>query len=251
MQFKKRDGLICTLLSIVTCGIYNIYFWYRYGEDVNAVCAEDGEHTQNYIVAFLINMLTCGIFQMYWIYKLASRLDTASKKYDVNVESPALFTLIMYVPYLSFFYACDVMNKFGEKYQALYPNGGPMSGAGNFGQSFTDDFKSTFQGMGSSIKNSAQNVMPTCKNCGATVPFGKNFCKNCGYPVNGPAQPMNQSFGGTPQPMNPQSGGTPVPPSAVPQMQTPPAASVKMCPQCGSALKPGDKFCIVCGTKVE
>ena len=295
MQFKRRDGLLSSIFNVITCGLYSIYFWYQYGEDVNVICAEDGKMTQNYIVAWILGMITCGIYPLYWLYNLASRLDTAGKKYDVNVESPVLFTIFMNIPFLSFFYACDVMNKFMEKYEEKYPNGNGYGNHGTYGQGgyggpvppvrpygggnmqsmgsqIGSQFKSAVQDMGNSIKNTAQSAMPTCKNCGAPVPPGKNYCKRCGYPVNGPA-PQNPPFGGmgsvppaAPEPpVNPQtqqvsqSVNPPVqeleveieptvkeiPPVAEPVQEKP------VCPNCGGSIKPGDKFCINCGSKIE
>ena len=77
MQFKRRDGLLSSIFGILTCGLYSIYFWFQYGEDVNVICADDGKVTQNYIVAWLLGIITCGIYSLYWIYNLASRLDSA------------------------------------------------------------------------------------------------------------------------------------------------------------------------------
>ena len=37
MNFKKRDGLMAAFLSVITCGIYRLYFWYCIGEDVNII----------------------------------------------------------------------------------------------------------------------------------------------------------------------------------------------------------------------
>ena len=223
MQFKRRDGLLSSIFGILTCGLYSIYFWFQYGEDVNVICADDGKVTQNYIVAWLLGIITCGIYSLYWIYNLASRLDSASKKYDVNVESPVLFTIFMNIPFLSYFYACDVMNKFQEKYEEMYPNGNgyygnpyaqnPYGGSvpprtpNNSGKTMQEmgaqigaQLKSAVQDVGSSIKNTAQSAMPTCKNCGAPITPGKNYCKRCGYPVNG-VQPQNNSQ----EPQKPQN----------------------------------------------
>lgn len=284
MRFKRRDGLLSAIFSVLTCGLYSVYYWYQYGEDVNVICSEDGKVTQNYIVAWLLGIITCGIYSLYWIYCLASRLDTASRKYDVNVESPALFTLIMSIPFLSYFYSSDVLNKFAEKYEKMYPNGngyknnsysgsnytGNGYGGNNYtgdaynGNNYTGDaynrnnyaggthnennyagdahsgnnysenayggnnytgnayngngyagnsyngsnaprnrggqfgeigaqFKLAVQDMGSTIKSTAQSVMPTCKNCGAVISPGKNYCKRCGYPIDGPAPQNRQS----------------------------------------------------------
>ena len=276
MQFRRRDGLISSIFNVITCGLYSIYFWYRYGEDVNVICAEDGKMTQNYIVAWLLGMITCGIYPLYWTYNLASRLDTASKKYGVNVESPVFFTVFMNIPFLSFFYACDVMNKFQEKYEEMYPNGNgyngnPYGGNGyhanpyggnvppvppvspyNDGKTMQDmgsqigsQLKSAVQDVGNSIKNTAQSAMPACKNCGAPITPGKNYCKRCGYPVNGP-QPQNM------QEQPPMNWNTPV---EAPQMNVEPmqenVPEEPCCPKCGSKIKPGDRLCIQCGSKIE
>lgn len=338
MQFKRRDGLLSAIFGILTCGLYSVYYWYQYGEDVNVICSEDGKVTQNYIVAWLLGIITCGIYSLYWIYSLASRLDTASKKYDVNVESPALFTLIMSVPFLSYFYSSDVLNKFAEKYEELYPNGngyssngyggngfgggvppvpprgGSSQSAGNTAQSigaqFGAQFKSAVQDVGSTIRNTAQSVMPTCKNCGATISPGKNYCKRCGYPVDGPA-PQNTQANAVPgqeawekqepsvkwesetepvppmvqesqvasdsgdakaDPVTQDMKSEPVPPTVQNSQEEtiqlvwsdaekeeepektdvrPGTVSTPICSRCGKPVKPGDRFCIHCGSKIE
>ena len=61
-MIRQRDFWIYLLLSIVTCGIYGIYFWYKYTEDVNTVCYGDGQETMNYILVVLLSLVTCGIF---------------------------------------------------------------------------------------------------------------------------------------------------------------------------------------------
>lgn len=312
MQLKRRDGLLSAIFGILTCGIYRIYFWFRYGDDVNVICADDGKETMNYIVAWLLSIFTCGIYGLYWTYNLASRLDTASRKYDVNVESPVFFTLFMNIPFLSYFYACDVMNKFADKYEAIYPDGnggygGPLppynNGGGNgqsLGSQIGSQFKSAVSDMGSGIKNSAQTAMNTaqgamntsqgtansavitCRNCGAVVPQGKNYCKQCGYPVNGsapqntagsfstqaPVQPKPAKAPAVSEPLTPnapeikstQPQSEPVKPAqsaGIPQMNippapqpTPPTQQTLVCPKCGKTVKPGDSFCIHCGSKI-
>ena len=50
MRVKEdRSLLMCILLSIVTCGIYSFYFVYKLAEDMNVLCAGDGEETAGYI----------------------------------------------------------------------------------------------------------------------------------------------------------------------------------------------------------
>lgn len=294
MRFKKRDGLVCTIFSVITCGIYGIYFWYCYGEDVNELCAEDGKHTPNYIVAWLLSLITCGIYGIYWTYNLASRLDTAGKKYQVNVESPVFFTLFMNIPVLGYLYACDIMNKFGESYLRMYPGGnggygyyqqgpGPVPPYGgeeprqSMGQQFGEELKSTFMDVGRSVKQSVNDAMRsagqgqepvrTCRNCGAVVPAGKQYCSRCGYPVNGPEAPettqsgQNQETAGqtTGNPgtapenngMMSPAGNMPPMPDAGGETTAPPQEQMSdLCPNCGNVIQKGDKFCIRCGYRL-
>jgi len=74
------------LLSIVTCGIYSIWFWYKYSEDMNIVCNGDGKTTQNYIIVLLLSIVTCGIYQFFWFYGLGNRLQENSGRYGVAMS---------------------------------------------------------------------------------------------------------------------------------------------------------------------
>ena len=121
MRIKRRNGLVSALLGLVTCGLYHIFFWYQYGEDTNWVCRDDRKMTQNYIVAWILSWITCGIYGLYWTYQLASRLNQAGDRYNVHIESPVIFTIVMHIPFLSYFYACDVMNNFADAYEKTAP----------------------------------------------------------------------------------------------------------------------------------
>ena len=121
MRIKRRNGLVSALLGLVTCGLYHIFFWYQYGEDTNWVCRDDRKMTQNYILAWILSWITCGIYGLYWTYQLASRLDQAGDRYNVHIESPVIFTIVMHIPFLSYFYACDVMNNFADAYEKTAP----------------------------------------------------------------------------------------------------------------------------------
>ena len=86
MKIEQRSFVMFLLLSFVTCGIYSIYFWYKYVEDVNTICKEDGEETTNYIVAILLGIVTCGIYLLFWYYKLGNRLQNNGTRYNVTIQ---------------------------------------------------------------------------------------------------------------------------------------------------------------------
>ena len=74
------------LLSIVTCGIYGIYFLYGYVKDINRLCEGDGRESKNYIVVLLLSVITCGIYGIYWWYVQGERLYNIAPRYNVNVR---------------------------------------------------------------------------------------------------------------------------------------------------------------------
>lgn len=264
MQFKKRDGLVCAIFNVLTCGIYGIYFWYRYGEDVNVLCREDGKETMNYVLAWLLSVVTCGIYGIYWTYQMASRLDTASRHYGVNVESPVFFTLFMHIPVLGFLYACDIMNKFTDSYLEVYPGmmdtyeqtpgRGPGWDAG--GERRQQDWngkeerqkqeerkqerrKPEYRWRGPAREDgSKKEGSRICKNCGEIVPPDRIYCLNCGYPVNGPA-PENRKDSAS-QPGRREAG-----------MKETDIQDTELCPKCGGEILKGDHFCVHCGSRLD
>ena len=136
--------------------------------------------------AEILSWITCGIYGLYWTYQLASRLDQAGDRYNVHIESPVIFTIVMHIPFLSYFYACDVMNNFADAYEKTapqqtesqrdyyYDTGNttaqtpppvwPTSGSNPNGTSVNPngfDFKSTMEDVGNNLKDKAKEIFGT------------------------------------------------------------------------------------------
>ena len=61
------------ILSIVTCGIYGIYWLIKLNDEIN-ILANDPGATSGGIV-FLLSIVTCGIYLFYWLYKMGEKCD--------------------------------------------------------------------------------------------------------------------------------------------------------------------------------
>lgn len=83
---RQRNFWVYLLLNFVTCGIYGLYFWYVWNEDVNCICAGDGQEMPNYIVVVLLGVITCGIYIFYWMYKQGNRLQANADRYGVRLQ---------------------------------------------------------------------------------------------------------------------------------------------------------------------
>ena len=96
MQKTDRSLLMYILLTIVTCGIYGLYFLYALARDVNDMCDhEDGHHTAGLLKYFLLTLVTCGIYSFYWNYKLGNRLQSnCNERYGLNIQENGTSVLL-------------------------------------------------------------------------------------------------------------------------------------------------------------
>lgn len=122
-NMKKRRFFLYLLLSFITCGVYSLYFWYQYTEDVNRICDGDGKKSPNYIVVVLLSCITLGIYSIYWRYAQTNRLYKAGLKYQVPIREKGvsvilLYLAAMYTYFISIFVAqfimINIINRFAN-----------------------------------------------------------------------------------------------------------------------------------------
>ena len=71
---QARSIPLYIILTIITCGLFGIYWLIVMADDMNAL-ANDGDTTSGAMV-FLLTLITCGIYGWYWVYKQGQRVDT-------------------------------------------------------------------------------------------------------------------------------------------------------------------------------
>lgn len=72
-MITKRDIALAIILSIVTCGIYGLYWFVVMVDDVNKLSQKEGQFSG--VVVLLLSLVTCGIFALYYYYKMGDTLD--------------------------------------------------------------------------------------------------------------------------------------------------------------------------------
>ena len=87
---SRREIGLCILFSLITCGIYGIYWMIVLNDDVNEIVG-DRNATSGGMV-FLFSLLTCGIYGVYWIYCMGEKLDRFN---DRDGNSGLLYVLLM------------------------------------------------------------------------------------------------------------------------------------------------------------
>ena len=88
---EQRSIVTYIILTIVTCGIFGIYWFVCLTNDVNTVSGDINGTSGG--VAVLLSIVTCGIYGLYWAYKQGDKIDFAKRQRGV----PSTNTGIMYL----------------------------------------------------------------------------------------------------------------------------------------------------------
>ncbi|KMW10427.1 DUF4234 domain-containing protein [Enterocloster citroniae] len=92
-EIKKRNVAVAIILSIVTCGIYAIYWQVCLVNDVNKV--KEDESAKSGIVVFLLSIVTCSIYWLYWVFKTGECIDSAKTANGTPTLSRGLVYLLL------------------------------------------------------------------------------------------------------------------------------------------------------------
>ena len=67
-MIKQRKIAKYVLLQIVTLGIYGLFFWSDWTEDLNKMCEDDDNESANYILVFMLDIFSLGLYLFIWNY---------------------------------------------------------------------------------------------------------------------------------------------------------------------------------------
>jgi hypothetical protein len=94
----KRRGLAAyVLLSIITLGIYGLYWIYSLAKDVNILCDGDGNRTGGLLKYFFLGIITLGIYDWVWLYMLGDRLQDNAPRYNLRFKESGGTVLLWYI----------------------------------------------------------------------------------------------------------------------------------------------------------
>ena len=96
-MIQQRNIAVCIILSIVTCGIYGLYWLVCLTNDTNPAAGTEG--TSGGMV-LLLTIVTRNIYSLYWGYKQGEKIDMAKQKKGMpSSNSNVLYLLLcLFVP---------------------------------------------------------------------------------------------------------------------------------------------------------
>ena len=86
---KERSIIMAIILTVLTCGIYSIYWMIKINDDALTLTKEEGPSG---VVVFLLSLVTCGLYGYYWAYKMGVCVD--KMKENSSGTTGVLFLLI-------------------------------------------------------------------------------------------------------------------------------------------------------------
>lgn len=92
-NIKKRDIAVAIILSIVTCGIYGLVWFFNLVTDLNTAAGDTDDQTPGVIL--LLSIITCGIYGWIWLYKAGEKVDRIKQSNGEAPSNSALIYLIL------------------------------------------------------------------------------------------------------------------------------------------------------------
>ena len=74
---KQRNIAVCIILSIITCGIYSLYWYVVMTNEANQLSGRPGYTSGG--VSLLLMIITCIIYGLYWAYQMGEKIDLAKQ----------------------------------------------------------------------------------------------------------------------------------------------------------------------------
>lgn len=105
---KPRNVALCIIFSLLTCGIYTLYWIAVLNDDINMISGHPEDTSGIMVVIF--SLLTCGIYNLYWLYKMGNRIDDIK---NVNNGNGGILYLILgfFCSLIAYAIAQDSINK--------------------------------------------------------------------------------------------------------------------------------------------
>lgn len=114
-KISQRSVPLYIILSLVTCGIFQLVWMAMIADDLNQASGATGDSNGPMVV--LLDIVTCNIFGIYWGYKAGQKISIIQTKNGgtVNSDNPLLFCLLMmFIPIVSLAIMQSELNKVAE-----------------------------------------------------------------------------------------------------------------------------------------
>ena len=90
---KQRNIALCIVFSIITCGIYMLYWIYKLNEEMSELAGE--EMGTSGAMVIVLSIVTCNIYLWFWLYKKGEQLARIKAQHGQTGGSDSILFLIL------------------------------------------------------------------------------------------------------------------------------------------------------------
>ncbi len=93
MTITKRELVTCIILTIVTCGIYGIYWMVKLNDETNVLVGN--QNGTSGITVVLLTIVTCGIYGYFWYFKMGEKVDFLKARRGLAASNSGIIYLLL------------------------------------------------------------------------------------------------------------------------------------------------------------
>ena len=104
---KEKSIGLCVVLSIVTCGIYGIYWLYTIARDLNDLCeSQNQEKGAEPGLVVVLGIVTCGIYSLYYLWKAGKMVASLTRSNGQHPSDDSIVLMVLSLLQLSLVSYC-------------------------------------------------------------------------------------------------------------------------------------------------
>lgn len=104
---KEKSIGLCVVLSIVTCGIYGIYWLYTIAHDLNDLCeSQNQEKGAEPGLVVVLGIVTCGIYSLYYLWKAGKMVSSLTRSNGHHPSDDSIVLMVLSLLQLSLVSYC-------------------------------------------------------------------------------------------------------------------------------------------------
>lgn len=92
-ELKTRDVMLRILLTILTCGLYGLYWQKTITDDIHRF--SERPQTPTGLKSVLLTLVTCSLYFYYWLYKISGELVEARREKGLSLDPVSNATYVL------------------------------------------------------------------------------------------------------------------------------------------------------------
>ncbi len=135
---EKKSIVMYVILSIVTCGIFGLYWYYTVAKTYEDAQLQSPVGTTAGI-SLLLNIVTCGIYGIYTYYKWGANTPELFSRFGKAGEDKSIMYLILSLFGFSIINLCLIQNDFNQLADG-YTGGGTQNPGASYGNPYGSSY---------------------------------------------------------------------------------------------------------------